>query len=66
MKILRFVKRWRAEALLILLLVVVCDLLPLLEVRNPKLTMIVLTIVVIYFFATWALKPRYGKNNEKE
>lgn len=67
MKTLRCVaKRYWREAVILIVLVVIAFALPYFEVRNPKLTMLVAVIVAVYFFATWACKPSYGKDNEKE
>lgn len=67
MKTLRCVaKRYWREAMILIVLVVIAFALPYFEVRNPKLTMLVAVIVAVYFLATWACKPSYGKDNEKE
>ncbi|QZE57160.1 hypothetical protein MPK67_gp287 [Erwinia phage pEa_SNUABM_32] len=67
MKTSRFpLKRYWREAIILIVLVVIAFALPYFEVRNPELTMLVAVIVAVYFFATWACKPRYGRDNEKE
>lgn len=67
MKTSRFpLKRYWREAMILIVLVVIAFALPYFEVRNPELTMLVAVIVAVYFFATWACKPRYGRDNEKE
>lgn len=67
MKTLRCVaKRYWREAMILIVLAVIAVALPYFEVRNPKLTMLVAIIVAVYFFATWACKPTYGNDNEKE
>ena len=67
MKTLRCVaKRYWREAMILIVLAVIAVALPYFEVRNPKLTMLVAIIVAVYFFATWACKPSYGRDNEKE
>lgn len=67
MKTSRFpLKRYWREAMILAVLVVIAFALPYFEVRNPELTMLVAVIVAVYFFATWACKPRYGRDNEKE
>lgn len=67
MKTSRFpLKRYWRGAMILIVLVVIAFALPYFEVRNPELTMLVAVIVAVYFFATWACKPRYGRDNEKE
>ncbi|QZE58849.1 hypothetical protein pEaSNUABM28_00292 [Erwinia phage pEa_SNUABM_28] len=56
---------WR-EAMILAVLVVIAVALPFLEVRNPVLVMLVAVIVAAYFIATWACKPVYGSDDEKE
>jgi len=60
------IKRYWREALILATLLVIAIALPYFEVRSPMLTMLVAVIVAAYFFATWACKPRYGDNSEKE
>lgn len=59
-------KRYWREAMILIVLAVIAVALPYFEVRSPKLTMIVVIIVAVYFFATWAYRPNYGKDNENE
>lgn len=59
-------KRYWREVMILIVLAVIAIALPYFEVRNPKLTMLVAIIVAVYFFATWACKPAYGNDNEKE
>lgn len=67
MKTSRFpLKRYWREAIILIVLVVIAFALPYFEVRNPMLTMLVAIIVAVYFFTTWACKPRHGDNSEKE
>lgn len=58
-------KRYWRELLILSVLIVIAVALPYLEVRSPKLTMIVCLIVACYFFATWASRPE-RKENECE
>lgn len=59
-------KRYWREAMILIVLVVIAIALPYFEVRSPKLTRVVAIIVAVYFFATWAHRPNYGKDNENE
>lgn len=56
---------WR-EAMILIVLVVIACVLPFFEVRNPTLVMVVAVIVAAYFLLTWACKPTFGSDNEKE
>lgn len=47
---------WRAIIVLLIVFIISC-LLPILEVRNPTLTMLVVIIVACYFIAVWAYRP---------
>ncbi|AWY08552.1 hypothetical protein HOT49_gp293 [Erwinia phage vB_EamM_Alexandra] len=66
MKTLRFVKLYWREVMILVVLIVIAIALPFLEVRNPTLVMLVAVIVAAYFLATWACKPVYGSDDDKE
>lgn len=57
------VKRYWRELLLLLVLIVIAIALPCLEVRSPKLTMLVFIIVAVYLLATWAYQPERNKDD---